>query len=118
MLSPALLGDHRAAQGISPCLRHRDRHSFPAKELLKEVGEAKGRKNPGWGTEGISWGAPSAGTKQCNTKKADLCQQCPKNGAFLIIRQKPEMVISCLFQEFTVNKMLNIVLIASKSPGK
>lgn len=41
-----MLGDHRAAQGISPCLRHRDRHSFPAKELLKEVGEAKRQKKP------------------------------------------------------------------------
>lgn len=42
----------------------------------------------------------------------------PKNGAFPIVRQKPEMGISCLLQDFTVNKMLNIVLIANKRPGK
>lgn len=80
--SPAWLGDHRAAQGLFPCLVHRDRHSSPARDLLKEGWEAKDSKNPNLSTRGVSQGTPSAGTKEGNLKKADLCQQCPKTGPF------------------------------------
>lgn len=76
---PALLGDHRAARVffLACC-----RHNFPAEDLLKEGWEAKDSKITTWGSGGISQGAPLSGTKECNPKKADLCQHYPKMGPF------------------------------------